>query len=419
MGKAVTLAAVLSCLPGAALAQPGDLTPRMSLRLLVEVRSISLDGRGQPEPALPAAGTIMGERNDTLYVVTSHHHVESAARVKVRVTPEGPLLPASIPFENDTLDIAVLAVTGHRADASWKLPTRVPRAVEGFEPGETVFAIGCPEGRCWVAPERGQLSGHREYTVQFRTYYLKPGVSGGPLVDAHGALMGITVVRNEVAEGSAVWWPTITSILRPLGFPVDLPLQRGFRVGEGAVRMFGAAFPAPGRDTYGNRILPGWRVEFAYRVAPRIELVGGMSMVSFSAVPLDPEADYSEAYVHPYIHGGARYHFPLPDRSLGRKLPDVLSVGVDLLVPIWAETFVVGMADSDSVDLESGEYVPVRSTIKTDAGTSLAGRLSYRVALGERLALIAATSAYVANFEYPVRSPVRGVLELGAEYRSP
>lgn len=404
--RAVVFAVLFACHPGSASAQAKELTPEMSLRLMVEVHSVQLDGRGHPERPLPSAGTVLGERNDTLYVVTSHHHVENAASVGVRVTPQGPLLPASLRSEHPSLDLAVLAVTGHGSDASWRLPSRIRRVSPGVRPGEAVFAIGCPDGVCWAPPERAQLSGHRDSIVQFRSYFIKPGLSGGPLVDADGAMMGIIFVRHDVAEGTAIWWPVVQSTFRAEGFPVELPVEHGFRVGEGSIRLFTALFPAPGLDVDGDRIPPGWRFEFSRRVAPRIDIVGGMTMVSFSAAPLDPDADHRESFVHPYVYAGVRH-------GIG-----ALSVGGDALVPVWTETFVVGMADSDSVDLATGEYVPVRSTVRAAVGSSVALRITYRIALSERIALVAASSAFLFNSTYPMRWPERGLLELGAEYRA-
>lgn len=406
-----------ACFAGTASAQPGELTHELSRGLLVEVGSTSVDSRGAPEPALPAAGTIIGQRNDTLFIVTTHHHIAGAAFVDVRITRGGPQFRAAIPFRHPGLDIAVLAITGYEADPSWRLPARVLRERAWPYMDERVFAIGCPEGQCWVRAERGEISGARGPNLHFRTFYIKPGVSGGPLVAADGSLLGI-VVKTQVAEGTAVWWPAIEEIIQRHGYPVNLPVVRGFRIGEVSVRLFGAAFPQSGANSDGARLQPGWRGELTVRVAPRVEIAGGLNRVSFAASPYeDFDAGYAEAYAHVYTHAGIRYSLPITRWSIGRGLPDVASAGIDLLVPLKRDTEVVGMVASDSVDLAWGEYVDVRSVIEARAGISFALRGSYRLALTQKTAVVVAPSLYLMNFDYLLSSPLRGFLEIGGDFR--
>ncbi|HEX6368967.1 MAG TPA: serine protease [Longimicrobium sp.] len=419
MRHAIAWALGLALSASALSAQRGHLMPELALALLVEVQSTVLNGADQPESPLPAAGTIVGLRNDTVYVVTSNHHVQSAAQIQVRLTPGGPLLPAIVRVVAPELDFAILAVTGYAADPAWYVPTRVPRETDEYELREPVFVIGCPEGECWVPPERGVLSEREDYTLRVRTLYIREGVSGGPLVDAHGAVIGI-VVRHGVAEGTAVRWDVIDSEIRRLGYPVNLPEERGYRMGELSVRVLGATFPAPGLDSRGRHMFPGWRLEFAVRVAPGIEAAAGFNQVSYGPRPIaDPDADYREAYMHVYYFAGVRSSHFITRWTLGRGFPDVLSGGLDLLLPGSRTTSAVRMAPTDSVDLARGEYVQSRTTVNVPAGISVGARGSYRIALSRHTAVLIAPSFYLMNFDHGRVFAYHPVLEIGADFRFP
>lgn len=403
-----------------AAAQPGELTPDVSQRLLVEVRSTFLNSRRQPEPALPASGIIFGQRGDTLYIVTSRHQIDSAASVEVRLVPQGPLFQANVLFQHPRLDLAVLGITGHDTVASWILPRRVLSRSHGLaDHGDRVFALGCPDGQCWTAPEAAQFRGYGGAGILFRTYYIRPGTSGGPLVDADGALLGL-IVKTEVAEGQAIWWYDVEDALKRERYPVNLPVMQGYRVGEVSIRFLGAAFPRSGVNSDGQYLQPGWRAELSLRLAPRLEAAAGLNRVSFAAAPFhDRRATYEEAYAHIYLFSGVRYSLPLTRWSIGKSLPDVASIGFDVLIPLRRDTRVVGFTASDSVDLVRGEYVLVRSVINSRTGISVAARGSYRLAITEQFAVIAAPTLYIMTFEYLESSPFRAFLEIGGDFRLP
>ena len=408
--------------PCHAAAQQGELTPEVSQSLLVEVQTSTINSQGKLEPALPASGTIVGLRRDTLYVVTALHHVEIdksdhklVDRVEVRLRPDGPLLPAQVTLAIIDIDIAVLAIPNFEAEESWNLPGTVPRPSNSYSPGERVFAFGCPEGECWTTPEEGVLWSYANSRYVFRSYYLKPGMSGGPLVDADGAVLGV-IVSTDVSEGKAAWWRHIEEVLRHYGYPLNLPTLQGYRVGAFFVRTMGAVFPVSGLNSDGRHLQPGWRVEMSRRVAPRTEIAAGFNRLSFAASPFDDrEADYEEAYAHTYFYGGIRYSLPLTRWSISSQLPDVVSAGVDVLYPLKHDTRVVGMTPSDSVDIARGEYVLVRSIIRSRAGLSFAARGSYRIALSDRMGVFIAPSLYLVNFEYLLSSPFRGTIEVGGD----
>jgi hypothetical protein len=402
----------------AASAQAGDLSPYLAQPLVVEVRSTFANTDGRLEPELRAAGIIIGLRSDTLFIVTAKHNVEGVAVVQVRLRHNGVFHPAA---GNVILisgwDIALIAVTGHSADPDWRVPFVVPRSRSRLRWRERLFVLGCPNGNCWLEPQEAELSGSRHVFLFFRTHYIKPGMSGGPLVDSDGALVGL-VVGQEEGDGRAIWWEDVELIIRAVGYPVNLPRSRGYSAGELGVRVLGAAWPSPGLNTDGRYLQPGWRAELTKRILPPLEVATGFTRVSFAASPVAGiESDYEEAYAHLYWHLGARFAFPVTRWSIGRNLPDLVGGGMDLLVPIIRYTEVVGLAASDSVDLVRGEYVRERSIVHSRTGISLAYRISYRIALSERLGIVVAPSLYLINFDYLDSSPARGVLEVGGDLR--
>lgn len=393
-------------------AQRDELTHELGLDLLVEVQSTHLSSSEQPESPLSAAGTIVGVRKDTVYVVTSYHHVRGAAAVQVRLTPKGPLLPAPVRAEDPALDFAVLAVIGYTADAAWSIPTRVVRHWN-LRLRESAFVIGCPEGVCWVPPERGVLSEIAAANLRVRTLYIREGVSGGPVVDEDGALIGI-VVRFGIAEGTAVRWDIIEPVIRRLGYPVNLPEVRGPREGEVAARISMPVIPRAAVDAAG-RWVPGWRGEISYRVTPWVELAVGITSVSFAEKAEEYVEVPFENYAGGYFFVGARWSSAISPFALGRGFPDVISGGLDLLMPVGPFT-AVQMLPGDSVDLSRGEYVNSRQDVSARGRVSFAIRGSYRIALNESLGVSISPALYLITLDRAPGSTGYIGLEIGADF---
>jgi serine protease Do len=136
-------------------------------------------------------------------VVTNHHVVAGAGTALRVVTADGRAHAARVLAASRELDLALLAVPG--ADL---VPARIGRSAR-LRVGELVFAIGHPWGQPWVVTV-GIVSGRGAVPVPGRAkpapyirsdVRLAPGNSGGPLLDARGAVVGLNamVIGGDLA----------------------------------------------------------------------------------------------------------------------------------------------------------------------------------------------------------------------------
>ena len=169
---------------------------------LVQVRS---GGRGG------GAGTVW--HPDGL-ILTNAHVVE---REPVRVVlPQGDTLPARVVARDKKLDIAALAV-----DAT-DLTTIEIGESRRLRPGQVVLALGHPWGVrdsitagvvIGLSSERPETHSAKREMIAV-SLNLRPGNSGGPLVDAHGRLVGITSMMTGPEVGLAVPVHVVKAFLR-------------------------------------------------------------------------------------------------------------------------------------------------------------------------------------------------------------
>jgi S1-C subfamily serine protease len=136
-------------------------------------------------------------------ILTNAHVVN---RGPVRVTlPEGPTLPAQIVAHSCSLDLAALVV---EADG---LPTIAVGNSRALQPGQWVLAVGHPWGvlgavtagiviNTGIPPEVPTT----QRTMIQVDLPLRPGYSGGPLVDVKGRLIGINTMMAGPEVGLAV-----------------------------------------------------------------------------------------------------------------------------------------------------------------------------------------------------------------------
>jgi serine protease Do len=129
-------------------------------------------------------------------VLTNHHVVAGAGRALRVVDVDGGAHAARVRESSRRLDLALLEVPG--ADLS---PAPIGRSA-GLRVGELVFAVGHPWGQPWVVTA-GVVSGLGAVSVPGRTepglyirsdVRLAPGNSGGPLLDARGAVVGLNAM---------------------------------------------------------------------------------------------------------------------------------------------------------------------------------------------------------------------------------
>lgn len=185
--------------------QAEEIVPSLLQQLNAEVSSVidkvrpSLveitNGRGGV-----GAGTIWHPEG---LIVTNAHVV---GRRKLQVTlSDGRSLPARLLAHDADLDLAALKV-----DAS-NLPTIDLGRSKRLQPGQWVLAMGHPWG-VHGAATAGVVIGlgpHPEGFLRRRDLIqvdlpLRPGHSGGPLVDARGRLVGINTMMNGPEVGLAV-----------------------------------------------------------------------------------------------------------------------------------------------------------------------------------------------------------------------
>jgi serine protease Do len=146
-------------------------------------------------------------------ILTNAHVV---GRRNLRVTlPDGRTLPARLLAHDPALDVAALKV-----DATG-LPTVELGKSKQLQPGQWVLALGHPWGVAGAVtagvvigvglPLEMQLP--RRELIQV-SLHLRPGHSGGPLVDARGRLVGINTMMAGPDVGLAVPVHVVKGFLR-------------------------------------------------------------------------------------------------------------------------------------------------------------------------------------------------------------
>lgn len=160
-------------------------------RGLVEIHN----GRG-------GAGAGIIWRRDGLIITNAH--VLSRGHLKVKL-PDGRVLPARTVAYDTEHDVAALAVDANDLEP---IPVGDSRVLK---PGEWVMALGHPWGIVGAASagivigtgaELPEMPGNREWIAV--SLHLRPGHSGGPLVDMRGCVVGINTMINGPDVGVAV-----------------------------------------------------------------------------------------------------------------------------------------------------------------------------------------------------------------------
>jgi serine protease Do len=146
-------------------------------------------------------------------ILTNAHVV---GRRNLRVTlPDGRTLPAQLLAHDPALDVAAL-----RVDATG-LPTVELGKSKRLQPGQWVLALGHPWGVAGAVtagvvigvgpPPEMQLPQRELIQVSL---HLRPGHSGGPLVDVRGRLVGINTMMAGPDVGLAVPVHAVKGFLR-------------------------------------------------------------------------------------------------------------------------------------------------------------------------------------------------------------
>ena len=157
------------------------------------------------------AGTVWSSEG---LIITNAHVVQRASPTVV--LPDGRSLQARVLAHDPQRDLALLSV---KANGLTAMPLGDPRQLR---PGELVFAVGHPWGVARAAtagvviglggdlPE--MASTRREWLMV--SLVLRPGNSGGPLVDVAGRLLGINTIMTGPEVGGAVPVHVVKAFLR-------------------------------------------------------------------------------------------------------------------------------------------------------------------------------------------------------------
>lgn len=148
-------------------------------------------------------------------ILTNHHVVGESNSVAVKFN-NGLQMVGKVIASNSGRDVAIVKV-----DATLPKHFRVSRAMPAV--GTDVYAIGSPlDEKLHSTVTRGIISGVREENKKMliqSDVNIRPGNSGGPLVDKNGTVVGIAVsalVVNSVAQGINFFIP-IDDALKSLG----------------------------------------------------------------------------------------------------------------------------------------------------------------------------------------------------------
>ena len=174
-------------------------------RSLVEIRN----GHG-------GAGAGIIVRSDGLIITNAH----VIGRRGLQVTlPDRRTLPAQLIAYDREHDLAALAVD------AYNLPVIELGDSKNLQPGEWVMSVGHPWGVAG-ALTAGIVIGMGADLPEFRTggrefvvasLHMRPGHSGGPMVDSDGKLVGVNTMINGPDVGMAIPVHVVKAFLKELG----------------------------------------------------------------------------------------------------------------------------------------------------------------------------------------------------------
>ncbi len=157
------------------------------------------------------AGTIWSTEG---LIITNAHVVQRASPTVY--LPDGRSLPARVLAHDPQRDLALLSVK-----ASGLTPLTLADARQ-LRPGEMVFAVGHPWGVARAATagvviglggDMPEMSATRREWLMV-SLVLRPGNSGGPLVDVAGRLLGVNTIMTGPEVGGAVPVHVVKAFLR-------------------------------------------------------------------------------------------------------------------------------------------------------------------------------------------------------------
>lgn len=148
-------------------------------------------------------------------LIVTNAHVVGRGGLKVQL-PDGRTLPAQVMAQDADYDLAALRIEAEN------LPTIPLGDSRTLRPGQWVMAVGHPWGVSGAAtagvvigmgPAMPEMPRNgREWVIA--SVHMRPGHSGGALVDARGRLMGINTMINGPDVGVAIPTHVVVEFLR-------------------------------------------------------------------------------------------------------------------------------------------------------------------------------------------------------------
>ena len=203
---------------------------------------VRVEGRGR----LPASGIVWSADG---VILTAHHVLERDEEINVGLE-DGQTVPATLVGRDPTTDLALVrAKVEGLPRPEWKEPNafRVGNlALALGRPGRTVQAtlgVVSALGNSWRTRAGGHIDRYLQSDV---TMY--PGFSGGPLVDASGAVLGLNTSALLRGVSVSIPLPTVRAVSETL--LAHGRVRRGYLgVGAQVVRLPKAAAAELGQET--------------------------------------------------------------------------------------------------------------------------------------------------------------------------
>lgn len=138
--------------------------------------------------------------NNKGYLVTSLHMIKGADSIFVENGTTTRTLTKLV-FSDPSIDIAVLKIENEELSKGWSVPFIFSNRT--LDLGEKVYTLGYPrEDVVYGEGSLSSLSGFKGDTTMYQiSIPVNPGNSGGPLLDEHGAVVGL--VRGKITSAEA------------------------------------------------------------------------------------------------------------------------------------------------------------------------------------------------------------------------
>jgi len=152
---------------------------------------LMMPGRGQPMMHGQGSGFIVDPQG---YIITNRHVVQNATDMRVNLADGRSISDVVLVGDDELTDLAVLKINAdHLTTAAWG-------DSDDLDVGDWVLAVGNPYGldrtvTCGIvsATQRRKIGHTSSYQDFLQTdAAVNPGNSGGPLVNLHGKVIGVT-----------------------------------------------------------------------------------------------------------------------------------------------------------------------------------------------------------------------------------